>query len=60
MNDKPSARVTMGESIRGVIKAPLDCFHNGRLRDAFLDVEMLASLTDAKGLTQQHLIKDNF
>jgi hypothetical protein len=49
----------MGESIRGVIRAPLDCVYNGRLGDKFLTVELLASLTEAKVLAHQHLIDYN-
>ncbi len=49
----------MGESIRGVIRAPLDCVDNGRLRDEFLNVELFASLTEAKVLAEQHRIEYN-
>jgi len=47
----------MGESICGVIRAPLNCVYNGRLRDEFLNVELFASPTEAKVLSEQHRIE---
>ena len=49
----------MGESLCGVIRAPLDCVYNGRLRDEVLNVELFASMNEAKVLAEQHRIEYN-
>jgi len=49
----------MGETTCRVIRAPLDYDYNVRLSDEFLNRELLASLTEAKVLAEQHRIEFN-
>ncbi len=51
--------VTTGDSICGVIRAPLDCVFNGRLRHRFLSVQVFASMAEAKLLAEQRQIGPN-
>ncbi len=56
-NDSPG--LALGGSIRGVIRAPLDFVYNGQFRDEFLNIELFASVAEAKVLAEQHRIEYN-